>query len=315
MNKKFNLVINRRSGILVSGGKADLTNKLEKHLDERLQTVSFVEPSEFSGFIDYLSDTSPLPILIGGGDGTALSAAKILKEKSIPIGILPLGTMNLLAQDLGIPVDLEDAISAYAGNLQTDLIDVGNVNGNLFLCSAIFGFVPETSIKREKMRAEKSIRTWAELIATLARSIAGTEPKQLMLQYDGESFEVSSDAVVVSNNSYIENPQKPGDRLLRPSLKNGKLGTYIARPQSIAENLRLLFRVWKGNWQEDSSIITFESEHLRLWPDGKTREGSEILLSLDGEPVTFHSPLDFRIEKSALRVIFPARPPDDIPPG
>jgi diacylglycerol kinase family enzyme len=297
---KYDVVINASSGQALSHGPGHLCEMLESGLGERINSFAFASPEKFKDIIECLAENSRTPFLIGGGDGSALAAAEVLLQYDLPFGILPLGTMNLLAQDLGIPNDINEAIESCSGECQTKLIDTGLVNDRIFLCSAIMGIVPETSIQREKVRTNNSIQNWSDLMGTLVQGISGKTPRKLKISHNGDEEEFLSDAIVISNNSYIENPETPNDRVRRASLENGRLGVYIACPQNLAENLRLLFRVWKGNWQEDSSLITFEAEEIDLFIDE-----DEVTIAIDGEPVTMETPISFKIERRVLPVIIP----------
>ena len=78
-------------------------------------------------------------VIVAGGDGTVACAGHALAGSDIPLGVLPYGTMNLLAKDLGLPIgDLPAALKAIAaGAIRT--IDVGEVNGQSFLCASMLG--------------------------------------------------------------------------------------------------------------------------------------------------------------------------------
>jgi len=71
-------------------------------------------------------------VIVGGGDGSVGTAASVLAGSEIPLGILPLGTRNHFARDLRVPLDLEGAVRLIASG-RSDRIDVGEVNGRVFL--------------------------------------------------------------------------------------------------------------------------------------------------------------------------------------
>ena len=73
-------------------------------------------------------------VVVGGGDGSVNAAASALAGTEIPLGVLPLGTFNHFAKDLGIPAALEDAARIVAEGHVTD-VDLGEVNGRIFVNS------------------------------------------------------------------------------------------------------------------------------------------------------------------------------------
>ena len=71
-------------------------------------------------------------LVIGGGDGTIGAVAALLAGKDKPLGVLPLGTYNHFAKDLGLPLDLDGASRVAAGG-RVARVDVGEVNGRVFV--------------------------------------------------------------------------------------------------------------------------------------------------------------------------------------
>ena len=98
-------------------------------------------------------------IVAAGGDGTITAVASALVGTDTALAILPLGTVNLLARDLGIPLDVNAAIAALAA-MQPRKIDVGEVNGAVFLHKIVFGFVPGLAAARERLRGRGFLARW-----------------------------------------------------------------------------------------------------------------------------------------------------------
>src|SRR3569832_1555152 len=92
-------------------------------------------------------------IVAGGGDGTVLAVAEAIAGTDKTLGILPLGTMNALARDLALPLDLEGAIVAL-GSSEPRAIDLAEVNGRPFLHNVIIGLVPSIAVGRELIRGK-----------------------------------------------------------------------------------------------------------------------------------------------------------------
>ena len=88
-------------------------------------------------------------VVVGGGDGTLATAAEIMMQADRTLGVLPLGTMNLLAKDLGLPLELEAAIAALAHG-RVRRMDVAEVNSRLFLSHAVIGLYPRMVREREQ---------------------------------------------------------------------------------------------------------------------------------------------------------------------
>ena len=104
--------------------------------------VSAVEPLHLPAAVEKAARSDADVVVLGGGDGTLNCGVEALAGGDKPLGILPLGTLNHFAKDLGIPMDLDEAVrTIVAGNVRT--VDVGEVNGRFFLNNSSIGIYPE----------------------------------------------------------------------------------------------------------------------------------------------------------------------------
>jgi len=132
----YNILINGKAGTVLNLGHDSITAAIEAS-GMAVNELMFAEPAEMEAALDRFAQ-SPNPLLVGGGDGTLRSCADTLSRKNKAFGILPFGTMNLLAHDLGMNT-LDEALKAYAKGATQTRIDAGEVNGELFLCCASLG--------------------------------------------------------------------------------------------------------------------------------------------------------------------------------
>ena len=91
-------------------------------------------------------------LVAGGGDGTINTAASVLVDRDIPLGVLPLGTLNHFAKDLGIPLELEEAARVVLEGTECR-VDVGEVNGRVFVNNSSLGVYPAIVRLRERYQA------------------------------------------------------------------------------------------------------------------------------------------------------------------
>ena len=295
---KIDVFINKSGGSVLRLGEEKVSALLKEALGDRIGDLAFIESGDLTNTLDKIANKNPL--LIGGGDGTAVCAAQILGPRGIPFGVLPLGTMNLLAQDLGSHPTFEQTLSAF-DDVKVDRIDVGIVNGKMFLCSAVIGFVPESAVAREELREETSLAALTKFLSTIKRGMSGDMKETLYLQGKDtdEPFPLETTALIVSNNRFVQNGADPAaGRFLRESLKDGKLAVYSAAPQSVLDGLKIAFSMWQGNWQDNESILSFEAEELIV-----STQDRKILISLDGEPVEIKSPLRFSVQRQSIPVL------------
>jgi len=299
VKEKVHVIINRHSGTVLRLGEEGVQGILSQKLGPKIESLHFVEAREMCPKIDELGHNPDIDLLIGGGDGTAVCAAEHLKDRGVHFGMLPLGTMNLLAQDLGSAPTFEQTMERFA-DMREDSIDLGIVNGRFFLCSAVIGLVPESAVVREEIREEGSIAAVSRFVTTVARGISGGAPLPLKLRMNDEDNAIALEtaSLIISNNRFVRHPDAPSERFLRESLKDGNLAVYSAAPKDIIDGLRLAIKMVAGTWQEDDTVFSFETPRLIV----ETPE-EKILISLDGEPLEMTSPLKFSIEKKELPVL------------
>ncbi|OYW79126.1 MAG: diacylglycerol kinase, partial [Asticcacaulis sp. 32-58-5] len=145
----FNILINKRSGTVLNMGEPAIESAIETSGIE-VAELCFCEPQDMADTLTRMAK-SEAPLLIGGGDGTIRETAAALVGRKKAFGVLPFGTMNLMAKDLGLN-SLQAALKAYADGHEVQAVDAGFVNGELFLCCASIGTMPQASVFREENR-------------------------------------------------------------------------------------------------------------------------------------------------------------------
>lgn len=133
-------------------------------------TAHIVEPSDTSSITTLTKDAIQKNydvIVAGGGDGTVNAVASaIIGNSAIKLGILPMGTLNHFARDLGIPIDMEKAVETIvAGHVKS--IDVGEVNGKVFINNSGLGLYPAMVRLREGLQKSGHRKFLAAIWASL----------------------------------------------------------------------------------------------------------------------------------------------------
>src|SRR5258706_607630 len=139
-------------------------------------------------------------VVAGGGDGTINAVASTLIDTGKTLGVLPLGTLNHFAKDLKIPLDLEGAAGTIIANHAVQ-VDVGEVNGQIFLNNSSLGLYPSLVHKREQ-RQRLGHGKWPAFIWA-AFSVMRRYPfLDVRLNADGKEFSSRTPFVFVGNNKY-----------------------------------------------------------------------------------------------------------------
>jgi len=231
----------------------------------------------------------------GGGDGTLGGLAALVADTTTPLGVLPLGTLNHFARDLGIPLALPDAIDVIL-NGHVAAVDVGEVNGRVFLNNSSLGVYPRVVRLRERLQRSGLAKWIAMLWASL--TVLRRHPfVALRLEVEGMTELRRTPLVLVGNNAYrMEGLQAAS----RPSLHEGRLAVYLMNASHRRGLLRLALTVVLRGPDAVPELETFSVTELTV----ETRR-RHTQVALDGEVVDFVTPLHYRIRPSALRVLVP----------
>jgi diacylglycerol kinase family enzyme len=238
-------------------------------------------------------------LVAGGGDGTINLAASVLAGRDVPLGILPLGTLNHFAKDLGIPLELEEAARLVLDGTMCS-VDVGEVNGQVFLNNSSLGIYPAIVRLRERYQASGFGKWIAALWAGL--TVLRRHPFMVVrITTQGEARVRHTPFVLVGNNEYRMVGLKAGSR---ESLVGRHLAVYVVNAERRMGLLRLAWQVMLKGVEavQELDLLTVESAII------ETRR-RRLQVALDGEVVPLESPLEYRIRPAHLRVFVSAASP------
>lgn len=236
-------------------------------------------------------------IVVAGGDGTVSYAAQQLAGGDAELGLLPLGTLNHLARDLGLPTDLDEAAKVAATGKAT-AIDVAEVNGHVFVNNASIGLYPLMVRTREGLQDGKGWPKWLSTIPAAYAALERFPHHRLHVDLGKGERRIVTPLLFVGNNAYSLAAGEIGQRA---SLTGGKLSVYAVAHRSRLALLWFAARALVGRARHDVDFVTLgECETLTV-----RSSGGSIEIALDGEVQRLASPLEFRIRPGALRVVVP----------
>jgi diacylglycerol kinase family enzyme len=234
-------------------------------------------------------------IVIGGGDGSIRGAASVLAGGNVPLGILPLGTFNHFARDLHLPFDLEAALAVIArGHVR--LVEVGEVNGQVFLNNSSLGIYPHLVAERDRKRRHGLVK-WGAAGLAFCRVLWRLPRPRVRVLAPGWRAMRRRPCLFVGNNFYRLDAFAIARRA---GLEDGELCLYIANRQSRLALLQLAFRPLLGRLEPDRDFSLTRLQAVQI----QTRR-RRLRVALDGESVFLLPPLHYRIRPRALRVIVP----------
>ena len=235
-------------------------------------------------------------IVAGGGDGTINAVAAELVDTDIALGVLPLGTLNHFAKALRMPQDAEAAARAVLSG-KVAQVDVGEVNGHIFLNNSSLGLYPSLVRRREAQQEELGRGKWAAAAFAALTLLRRHALLRVRLHVDDAEFERRTALVFIGNNAYRMSGLRIGER---ERLDGGQLGLYLPHRKGRGGLLLLALRAVTGRLRETRDFDALFAESI-----GIESRHARLPVALDGEVILLEAPLQYRIRPRALRVIVP----------
>lgn len=266
-------------------------------------TVEQVAGPDLDARATELANRGARTIVACGGDGTLSAVGGALAGTQTALGILPLGTLNHLARDLGISVDLDEAAALIAAGHRQQ-IDVAELNGRVFINNSAIGLYPLMVADREgqQERLGRS-KKFAMLIAGVRTLFRFHHYRLSLTINDSETATLETPLLFVGNNLYRTTMPRAG---CRDRLDDGKLSVVITRKAGRAAMIHGMLVSLVGRASSKQLIELDDVTRLHV-----ASRRSEITVSADGETLHLQLPLDYRIRPRALWVIAP----DPTPPA
>jgi diacylglycerol kinase family enzyme len=241
-------------------------------------------------------------LIVGGGDGTISAAAGPLAGSDTALGVLPLGTLNHFARDLGIPLDLgESALAIARGREQrVDVAEMraGSAPPRVFVNNSAIGLYPLMVLDRESQQQRLGRSKWLAMAVASLRTLIRFRHQRLSLTVNDQQKKIDTPLLFVGNNDYRLALPAAGTR---ESLSDGRLCVMVMRKDTRTGLLASVVRALAGQTRPDDMVKLDGVESLRV--DSRK---SRLAVSLDGETCRVATPLEYRIRKGALRVMVPA---------
>lgn len=231
-------------------------------------------------------------LVVGAGDGTVSTAASALAGTDIALGVLPLGTMNMLAYDIGIPRDLPGALAALR-DAEPVRIDVATVNGRAFHGVSGIGFFSQMALAREAYRQSHGrISGW---FLALGRALVRSGRVRLDIEVDGQRVSVDAYAAVVTNNSF------DGAGWHRSRLDAGEIEVHVAEERGGLAKMKLGADVLVQSWRGNPGVHSFKGQRVAI----NSHRRNRAWVATDGEVTREEMPLEYEIRPKALTLLLP----------
>ena len=243
-------------------------------------------------------------LAVAGGDGTISAAVGVLAGTGVPLGLLPMGTLNHFAKDLGLPLELDAAAGIVAAG-RTRKVDVAELNGRVFVNNSSVGLYPFMVERRDAHQHRNRVGKMLATIPATIEALRGASWHRLDIAAAGERQSLRTPCIFVGNNAYGRDLKTLGSRA---RLDGGELDIRVVRQQSRLGVLLLPFKIALGIVDPEHDVQTFRSVDLEI----VSRRRRSLRVALDGEVVRMETPLRYRSKPGALSVF--CGPPSTPPP-
>ena len=279
-----------------AGSTAAFLERLTGAARERGIRVRVLEPGEDARLAALAAaEDGAKSLAVAGGDGSVAAVAAVAVERDLPLVVVPTGTLNHFARDLGLDLARPlRALEAFDAGHRERRVDVGRINGHPFINNVSLGVYAEMlgdpAYRRDKLRVAQTKLQAAFFDPEARRALRITPPEEAPLE--------GVLAVVVSNNPY---EFARWDRLgQRHRLDTGTLQVSVLDASTLDELERLLAGTLLGTIKFRPALRHWTSERLDMGVLGE-----RVRAGVDGEPITFEAPLRFSVDPGGLRVLVP----------
>ncbi|HEY0865967.1 MAG TPA: YegS/Rv2252/BmrU family lipid kinase [Fimbriimonas sp.] len=232
-------------------------------------------------------------VVAGGGDGTFSAIARYFVETRTILGVLPLGTGNAFARDLGIPADVDRACDIVATG-RVDSVDLGHAADDYFVNLATVGLTTYIA-QNLTVPLKRKFGRFVYAIA-LTRALSHVKPFQATLTTENGEVGFDTLQIVIGNGRFHAGPFPLSPHA---SITDRRLSVYAVKSRSKATFFKMAL------WLPSGRHVGMDEIHYEDCRSGILRTFPHMPVTVDGE-VCAQTPLDFSVAPKALRVVVPA---------
>jgi len=293
----LSVIINERSGAAARPDAGAEIQRLFARAGVQVRLERVHEPGDIAARARQAASRGDV-LVAAGGDGTVSVVAGVAVETHSTLGVVPMGTLNHFAKDVGLPLDLEEAVSVIvAGHVR--MLDLGDVNGRIFVNNSSVGLYPRMVLER-KAEQRRGHGKWTAFAIAMLRTWRDYRMVVARLVVDGKEAVVRTPFIFVGNNQYEAEGFQLGGR---SKLDEGRLSIFVAPDAGRFEILTLPLRVLTNRFSSVAPFLAFQADTVAV--DMSRRR---VSVALDGEVAILQAPLVYRVRPRALRAIVAATP-------
>lgn len=293
-DRRFVIVANARAGTVLEAGADAFASRIEEAFTAAgcSAEVRVVPPRELNdAFAAVIAEAGVVPV-IAGGDGTVNGALPVMASAGGPVGVLPLGTVNILGRDLGLAGTIEEQVAALCEGRPVAM-DVGSLGDRMFHSISGLGFFALMAREREFARRRFPFSRAVAFVVAFLRSFLFTRAISVDMVLAGERRQVVADAVLVTVNRF------DGPNWQRGTLDGGLFEVHVLKAGGLYSRAKAALSVVTGSWRDSHNLTSMTADSVTLTRRDKRRGH----VTFDGEVERRSGALAYRLLPRAITVI------------
>ena len=291
------VVLNHMAG---SANADDVRQALARQLGEQIQTDFYEttgdEAEDIVAIVRAELVNNPSVVVAAGGDGTISQVAEALIGTDTCLGIIPVGTANVFARELGIPLDLEAACALLNGQPHTTSVDAMKVGEQYFVLQIGIGI--DSLMIRDTDRQAKRRFGRAAYMWTAFRRLIGYQSMRFTIVADGKRMRPRASQVLIANGGVLGAPPFRWGPNIRPD--DGQIDLCIVSARTALDYVGLIWHTLVGQQRRDRNVRYLTAERsIAISAD------QPLPIQADGE-IIGDTPIQIEVVPDALKVIVPA---------
>jgi len=288
--KKGTLFLNRSSGVKLPA--ADVEDLVLAATDAGLEVLEICEDLEVALAIRERIARGVRLFIAAGGDGTVHHVVQALVNSDAELGVVPIGTYNHFARDLGIPLPWRAALHvALTGELTQ--IDTARINDRFFINNVSIGLYPEVVARREERG--RDYPRWNARLYAIAATLRKYPHVTLTIESAYHREAIRTHLFMVSNNHY--DLERIGIEAFRANMGEGRVSVYWLPHISRIQLMRFMARYLAGRVREIPGYRSFRTTRMQVH---SSRD--HLKVGIDGEVLTMSTPLTITTVPQSLSV-------------
>lgn len=235
-------------------------------------------------------------LITAGGDGTVNYAANLICGTKIPLAVIPAGTLNHFAKDIGMPLTIDEVVSVIKA-MKIKKLDAASVNNEVFVNNSSIGLYALAVRQRDIQQNKKGWGKWSAMTAAFISVFKRFPLHTIKLKVDGRSETFISPIIFIGNNEYQLDLFSLGARDL---LDRGVLSLYIARCKTRFGILKMILAVLFNRLHLDKDFHEMLATEIEI----NSRKHS-LDTAFDGEVKKMTTPMLYKIHPGMLNVVVP----------